>query len=102
MSHITEKDVRHVAKLAHLALTDQEITNITPKLEGILSMFDALNAVDTGSMETVANISDEALPKREDKVTDGNLQAKVLQNAPEQSLVEQVHCFVVPKVIESN
>lgn len=102
MSHITENQVKHVAKLAHLALTDAEISDITPKLERILAMVDELQAVDTENISTVANIHDEPLPEREDIVTDGNIQDKVLKNAPESSLVEQVHCFVVPKVIEGS
>ncbi len=43
----TEKDVRYVADLAHLELTEDEVKMYLPQLESILQYVDKLNELDT-------------------------------------------------------
>ena len=51
---LTEKDVRHVAELANLALSDDEIARMTHDLDGILTHIDKLNELDTSDVEPMA------------------------------------------------
>jgi len=48
---LTETDVRHVAELANLALSDDEIARMTHDLDGILTHIDKLNELDTSNVE---------------------------------------------------
>lgn len=88
-------DVRHIAKLARLELTDEEITLFQPQLDAILSHADALAKVD------VSSVSDDSYPcptidhMREDVPKPSLPASLVLQNAPEQAQ-DQIR---VPKVV---
>lgn len=50
-------NVKHVAKLANLPLTDQEIKQFEPQLEETLSYIDQLNEVDTKNVEPTSNLT---------------------------------------------
>jgi len=51
MTKLTKNDVLHVAKLAKLPLTDDEVDKFTDQLSSIISYMDELNAVDTSNVE---------------------------------------------------
>ena len=53
---ITEKEVRYVAALANLALTDAEVAKLQGDLDGILQHFDQLNRADTNGVEPMAQV----------------------------------------------
>lgn len=102
---LTEKDVRHVAELANLALSDDEIARMTHDLDGILTHIDKLNELDTSSVEPMAQVLEAsggtASGDRQSTLRDdierpplGNTLA--LANAP----VAGSGYFKVPKVIE--
>ena len=88
--------VRHVAKLARLAMSDSEIEALVPELNNILGWVDQLGEVDTQGVEPLTAVIDQKLRLRDDVVTDGNIRDEVLANAPE----AQHGFFAVPKVIE--
>ena len=88
--------VRHVAKLARIAMTDAEIAELVPELNNILGWVDQLAEVDTDGVEPLTAVIDLKLRLRDDVVTDGNVRDKVLANAPD----AQHGFFAVPKVIE--
>lgn len=92
---ITLSDVRHVAKLARLALSEEKLQTLTQQLESILGYVAKISEVDTSKVEPMAH----ALPIhnvfREDVVEPGMPLEKVLQNAPE----TDGPFFKVPKVI---
>lgn len=92
---ITVADVRHVAKLARLALDDAHLQRLTGQLETILEYVNKLSRVDVSAVEPMAH----ALPLhnvlRED-VAEPSLPLKmVLQNAPDTEGL----FFKVPKVL---
>ena len=88
--------VRHVAKLARIAMSDAEVDALVPELNQILGWVDQLAAVDTDGVEPLTAVIDQKLRLRDDVVNDGNVRDKVLLNAPDAQ-----HGFVaVPKVIE--
>ncbi len=93
---IDKNTVRKVAALAHIEMSDTEIDKMTPKLNGILTWIEQLQAVNTDGVEPLANVANIELKLRVDAVTDGNCQDKILANAPE----EVGGFFVVPKVVE--
>ncbi|MEA1071063.1 Asp-tRNA(Asn)/Glu-tRNA(Gln) amidotransferase subunit GatC [Sphingomonas sp. LY29] len=88
--------VRHVAKLARLAMSDSEIEALVPELNNILGWVDQLGEVDTQGVEPLTAVIDQKLRLRDDVVDDGNVREKVLANAPD----AQHGFFAVPKVIE--
>jgi aspartyl-tRNA(Asn)/glutamyl-tRNA(Gln) amidotransferase subunit C len=97
--NITEQEVRRVAELANLALTEQEIARMTRDLSGILEHVDKLNELDTANVEPMSQVlydAEETATLREDRErpTLGNHDA--LANAP----LAGSGYFKVPLVIE--
>jgi len=88
--------VRHVAKLARLAMSDSEVDALVPELNNILGWVEQLAEVDTDGVEPLTAVIDQKLRLRDDVVDDGNVRDRVLLNAPE----AQHGFFAVPKVIE--
>ena len=88
--------VRHVAKLARIAMSDAEIDALVPELNQILGWVDQLAEVNTDGVEPLTAVIEQKLRLRDDVVTDGDVRDKVLANAPD----AQHGFFAVPKVIE--
>ena len=91
--------VRRVAALARLRLEEQDVARVQGELNGILGWIEQLQAVNTDGVEPMAGGTPggvAAMPMREDVVTDGGIQGKVLANAPDAAS----GFFAVPKVIE--
>ncbi len=93
---LTDKEMLHVAKLARIRLTEAEVPHYAKEINGILKWIEQLSEVNTDNVAPLASVSDQSLPWREDKVSDGNIQEQVLKNAPH----AEYGCFTVPKVIE--
>jgi aspartyl-tRNA(Asn)/glutamyl-tRNA(Gln) amidotransferase subunit C len=93
---VSETEVRHVAKLARLALSDAEIDRMVPELNNILGWVEQLGEVDTDGVEPLTAVIDNHTRLRDDVVTDGDCRDAVLKNAPD----AQHGFFAVPKVIE--
>ena len=88
--------VRHIAKLARIAMSDEEIERLAPELNNILGWVEQLGEVNTDGVEPLTAVIDQKLRLRDDVVTEGNIRDEVLANAPE----AQHGFFAVPKVIE--
>ena len=98
---VTETEVRHVAKLARLALSDAEIDKMVPELNNILGWVEQLGEVVTDGIEPLTAVIDIPTRLRDDVVdadplTGGRVRDKILLNAPD----AQHGFFAVPKVIE--
>ena len=93
---VNEQQVRHVARLARLALGDDEIAKMVPELNNILNWVEQLGEVDTDGVEPLTAVIENKLRLRDDEVTDGDCRDSVLANAPD----AQHGFFAVPKVIE--
>ena len=91
---ITIKDVEHVAKLARLALTEEEKAKFAPQLNAVLEYVDELNEVDTTGIEPMAHSIKISNVMREDEVKQEFTREEMLQNAPE----EEDGFFKVPKI----
>lgn len=88
--------VRHIAKLARIAVSDAEVEALAPELSNILGWVEQLGEVDVSGVEPMTAVIPNALRLREDVVTDGNIRDEVLANAP----AAEHGFFAVPKVIE--
>ncbi len=96
---LTEKDVRYVAELAHLELSEAEVQKFRPQLDSILQYIDKLNQLDTTRVEAMAQVthsSAENSALRSDLARATFDPTIALANAPE----GDGGCFKVPLVIE--
>ena len=93
---VSIEQVRHIAKLARIAMSDQEIERLAPELNNSLGWVEQLGEVNTDGVEPLTAVIDQKLRLRDDVVTEGNIRDEVLANAPE----AQHGFFAVPKVIE--
>ncbi len=88
--------VRHIARLARIAVSDAEVEALAPELSNILGWIEQLGEVDVSGIEPMTAVIPNTLRLREDAVTAGNIQGDILANAP----VAEHGFFAVPKVIE--
>lgn len=96
---LTEEQVRYVANLANLHLTDEEIGRMVQDLGGILDHMDELAKIDTegvAPMRQVLYPEEETATLRADVVRECLSNEEALANAP----VSGNGYFKVPKVIE--
>ncbi|MCJ7420275.1 Asp-tRNA(Asn)/Glu-tRNA(Gln) amidotransferase subunit GatC [Sphingomicrobium astaxanthinifaciens] len=98
---VTIEQVRHIANLARIHLSDEQAETLLPELNNILGWVEQLGEVDTDGVEPLATVIDQQMRLREDVInaipeTAGNRRDDVLSNAPE----AQHGFFAVPKVIE--
>ena len=75
-------DVRHIAALARLGLTDERAASLVNELNGILAHMDVLTKVDTGGVEPVSGIGASGAPLREDKGPSQPLAHEIAAFAP--------------------
>ena len=68
MTALTKDQVRHIAKLARLQLTEPEVEKFTTELTKILSYVDMLKEVDTKNVEPTAQVTGQTNSLREDQV----------------------------------
>jgi aspartyl-tRNA(Asn)/glutamyl-tRNA(Gln) amidotransferase subunit C len=88
--------VKRVARLARLAVTEDEAVRMTGELNGILGFVEQLSEVDVDGVEPMTSVTRMEMKMRKDEVTDGNIAERIVANAP---LTEQ-NFFEVPKVVE--
>ena len=88
--------VRHIAKLARIAVSDDEVAALAPELSNILGWIEQLQEVDVSGVAPMTAVIPNVLRLRDDVVTEGDRRDEVLNNAP----VAEHGFFAVPKVIE--
>jgi aspartyl-tRNA(Asn)/glutamyl-tRNA(Gln) amidotransferase subunit C len=88
--------VRHIARLARIAVTEAEVEALAPELNNILGWVEQLQEVDVAGVEPMTAVIPNSLRLRDDEVTDGDRRDDVLKNAP----AAEHGFFAVPKVIE--
>jgi len=93
---IDETQVRHVAKLARLDLTDDEVARFSTQLSDILGYVEKLNELDTDSAEPLAHCLPMHNVFREDVVTESLDTKLALKNAPQHFET----FFKVPKILD--
>jgi len=88
--------VRRIARLARIAVTEDEVPHLQGELNAILDFVAQLDEVDVAGVEPMTSVTPMAMKKRVDAVTDGGDARAVVVNAP---LTEDDY-FLVPKVVE--
>ena len=79
---LTTEEVRHIALLARVGMSDQELEEMRDQLSHILENFDVLNQVDTEGVEPTGHSVDLDTVTRADETTDSYPVDDVLANAP--------------------
>jgi aspartyl-tRNA(Asn)/glutamyl-tRNA(Gln) amidotransferase subunit C len=92
---LTEQQVRHVAKLSRLNLSDDEVHHFSEQLSGVLGYVSKLNELDVTGVEPMAHAMDVTNALREDVAEPGLTAGQALANAP----ATDEPFFKVPKVI---
>ena len=93
---VDQATVRRIARLARIAVTDEEVPHLQSELNSMLSFVEQLNEVNVDGVEPMTSVTPMAMKKREDNVTDGGIPDAVTGNAP----MTEDHYFLVPKVVE--
>ncbi|HHZ09909.1 MAG TPA: Asp-tRNA(Asn)/Glu-tRNA(Gln) amidotransferase subunit GatC [Rhizobiales bacterium] len=88
--------VKRVARLARIAVDQEEAARMTGELNAILGFVEQLDEVDVSGVEPMTSVIPMAMKKRQDAVTDGNKAADIVANAP----ATEENFFLVPKVVE--
>ena len=81
---LTPDDVLHIARLARIELSEDDVARFTSQLSGILDHFAALAAVDTSDLEPTAHPLPLSNVMRDDEVAPSLRRDEALANAPEQ------------------
>ena len=93
---IDAETAARVAKLARIRVEDENLPALAAEFNNILGFIEQLNEVDVEGIEPMTSVTPMRLKRREDVVTDGDQQEKVLSNAPD----AREGFFAVPKVVE--
>lgn len=93
---IDRETARKVAKLARIKVEEDALDALAGEFNAILGFVEQLNEVDVDGVEPMTSVTPMRLKRREDVVTDGDQQDKVLSNAPD----AREGFFAVPKVVE--
>ena len=79
---ITDDEVRHIATLARVGMTDDEVERMRDEMSQILESFDVLQQIDTDAVEPTGHSVDLDSVLRSDEVAESSSVADVLLNAP--------------------
>jgi aspartyl-tRNA(Asn)/glutamyl-tRNA(Gln) amidotransferase subunit C len=93
---VSREEVLHIARLARVALTEEEITRMSEQLSNLLEHFEVLQKVDTEGVPPTAQSVTLQSVMREDEVKPSLPPEDVLANAPRR----EGDCFRVRAVLE--
>ncbi|MFD2706873.1 Asp-tRNA(Asn)/Glu-tRNA(Gln) amidotransferase subunit GatC [Salibacterium lacus] len=84
MERISKDQVRHVAHLARLSITDEEVDTFTEQLDNIIEFAEQLNELDTDDVEPTTHVLDIHNVLRKDEKRPSLDREEALKNAPDQ------------------
>lgn len=93
---LSYEQVRHIAWLARLGLSEEEVEKFSLQLSNILKNFEILKEVDTADAPPATHTIPLKNVIRKDDVADSYLPAEILSNAPKQ----EGDCFKVQAILE--
>ncbi len=93
---LSYKQVRHIAWLARLGLSEEEVKKFSVQLSNILENFEILKEVDTTNVPAATHTIPLQNVFRKDDVSESYPQAEILSNAPRQ----EGNCFKVQAILE--
>ena len=90
-------DIKHVAKLANLPLSDKEIEKLGPQLEETLDYIEQLNEIDTTGVEPTAHVTGLENVTRNDSISESFSQEDAISNSKN----KRNGLFVVPGIFDN-
>lgn len=95
---ITANEVKHVASLAKLEFTDEELQKFTGQMDEIINMVEQLGEVDTTDVPVTSTVTEEVNVMREDVAVKGTDRTLLMKNVPE----EKDGLIKVPSIIDES
>lgn len=92
---ISEEEIKHIANLAMLKLSDEEISTYTKNMQDIISFAETVNNADTQGLDESIGALEKCNVFRKDEVKQSMSIEELLQNAPE----KEEGMFKVPPVV---
>jgi len=93
---LSDDQIRRIARLARIAIGEEESAQVRDRLNRVLGLIDQLQAVDTAGIEPMSHALDVVQPLRPDSVTESDQRARFQSGAP----AVEGGLYLVPKVIE--
>ncbi len=93
---ITAEEVKHIAELSRIALTEDECAAMREHLGKILGYFETLDGVDISGVSPTAHILDSVNVLRDDVPRESMSNEALLKNAPQ----SEDGAYIVPRVVE--
>ncbi|MBD3282123.1 MAG: Asp-tRNA(Asn)/Glu-tRNA(Gln) amidotransferase subunit GatC [Candidatus Portnoybacteria bacterium] len=93
---INEKQVKHIAKLARIKLTEKEEEKFAKEISSILDYIDKLNEVDTKNISPISQVTGLKNMVRDDSSPKKEKNEKILNQAPD----KKDNYFKVPKILD--
>ena len=93
---VDQNTVRRIARLARIAVAEEDVPHLQGELNAILSFVEQLNEVEVEGVEPMTSVTPMLMKKRQDVVTDGGYAHEIVRNAP----ATEDNFFLVPKVVE--
>lgn len=93
---IASSDIAKLAHLARIAVSDDEVVQVTERISDVLNLVDQLQAVDTTGVKPMAHPLDATQRLRADQVTEPNQREHFQAIAP----ATEDGLYLVPRVIE--
>jgi aspartyl-tRNA(Asn)/glutamyl-tRNA(Gln) amidotransferase subunit C len=88
--------VRRIARLARIAVDDEQLASMEKELNALLAWVEQLSEVNVDGVPPMTSVVEQKLKMRDDVVRDGGRAEDVLKNAP----LSEEGFFLVPKVVE--
>ncbi|GLB46644.1 aspartyl/glutamyl-tRNA(Asn/Gln) amidotransferase subunit C [Philodulcilactobacillus myokoensis] len=82
-NEISEDQVKHVASLANLSLSKDQLPYFTKQLGSVMDLFETLNSVNTDDVKPTYSITDQVNAMRDDIPQNWNEKQALLRNAPD-------------------
>lgn len=93
---VDQKTVKRIARLARIAVTEEEVVSLQGELNAILTFVAELGEVNVDGVEPMTSVTPMVMKKRADIVNDGDIPDAVVANAP----MSEDNFFMVPKVVD--
>ncbi|MDN2453573.1 Asp-tRNA(Asn)/Glu-tRNA(Gln) amidotransferase subunit GatC [Lactobacillus sp. UCMA15818] len=95
---ISASEVKHVASLAKLAFTDEELQKFTGQMDEIIEMVQQLSEVNTDGIPVTTSVTDAIGVMREDVTVSGTSREELMKNVPQ----HQDGYIKVPAIIDES
>lgn len=93
---ISKEDIKHIANLSRLIVSDDEVDSYAEKLSNIVDMANQISDIDTSLVKPTTHVVENINVFRKDEVKESKNREEILKNAPS----KEAGCISVLKVVE--